>query len=106
MGQAATPPGWPCTSPSRTSSCCQRRPARGLVRRQGHPRHALGGDPFGLIVVQFFLAYAACSAAIVGVLHGLNALAIFAFALLAARGAAKLAPAPAPEPSSPPGIAA
>ena len=34
--------------------------------------------PLGLVVVQFFLAYAAYSAAIVGVLHGLNALAIFA----------------------------
>jgi hypothetical protein len=41
--------------------------------------------PLGLVVVQFFLAYAAYSAAIVGVLHGLNALAIFAVALLAGR---------------------
>lgn len=51
--------------------------------------------PFGLIVVQFLLAYAAYSAAIVGVLHGLNALAIFAVALLAARRVAKTTPAPA-----------
>jgi len=45
--------------------------------------------PLGLIVVWFFFAYAAYSAAIVGVLHGLNALAIFAVALLAAGRAAK-----------------
>lgn len=41
--------------------------------------------PLGLIVVQSFLAYAAYSAAIIGALHGLNALAIFAVALLAGR---------------------
>lgn len=46
---------------------------------------------FGLVVAQFFLAYAAYSAAIVGVLHGLNALAIFAVALLAGRRAPKTA---------------
>jgi hypothetical protein len=40
-------------------------------------------------VAQFFLAYAAYSAPVVGVLHGLNALAIFAVALLAARRAAR-----------------
>jgi len=45
--------------------------------------------PLGLIVVQFFLAY---SAAIIGVLHGLNALAIFAVALLAGRRVPKTAP--------------
>jgi hypothetical protein len=48
--------------------------------------------PLGLVVVQFFLAYAAYSAAIVGVLHGLNALAIFAMALLAGRRVPKAAP--------------
>jgi hypothetical protein len=48
--------------------------------------------PLGLVVVQFFLAYAAYSAAIVGVLHGLNALAIFAVALLAGRRVPKAAP--------------
>ena len=48
--------------------------------------------PFGLIVAQFFLAYAAYSASVVGVLHGLNALAIFAVALLAGRRAVKTAP--------------
>jgi hypothetical protein len=47
--------------------------------------------PLGLIAVQFFLAYAAYSAAIVGVLHGLNALAIFAVALLAGRRVPKAA---------------
>lgn len=47
--------------------------------------------PFGLVAVQFFLAYAAYSAAIVGVLHGLNALAIFGVALLAGRRVAKTA---------------
>ena len=41
--------------------------------------------PLSLIVVQFFLAYAAYSDAIIGVLHGLNALAIFAVAFLAGR---------------------
>jgi hypothetical protein len=55
--------------------------------------------PLGLIMVQFFLAYAAYSAAIVGVLHGLNALAIFAFALLAGRRVPKTAPVA--EPSAP-----
>jgi hypothetical protein len=60
--------------------------------------------PFGLIVVQFFLAYAAYSAAIIGVLHGLNALAIFAVALLAARRAAK--PTTTAEASSPAGVSA
>ena len=38
-----------------------------------------------LVAVQFMLAYAAYSAAVVGVLHGLNALGIFAVALLAGR---------------------
>ena len=60
--------------------------------------------PLGLIVVQFFLAYAAYSAAIIGVLHGLNALAIFAVALLAARRAAK--PTTTAEASSPAGVSA
>jgi hypothetical protein len=46
---------------------------------------------FGLVVAQFFLAYAAYSAAIVGVLHGLVALAIFAVALLAGRRVPKTA---------------
>jgi hypothetical protein len=46
--------------------------------------------------VQFFLAYAAYSAAIVGVLHGLNALAIFAVALLAGRRVPKAAPVAEP----------
>jgi heme A synthase len=55
--------------------------------------------PLGLIVAQFFLAYAAYSAAIVGVLHGLNALAIFAVALLAGRRVPKTAPVA--EPSAP-----
>jgi len=55
--------------------------------------------PLGLIMVQFFLAYAAYSAPIVGVLHGLNALAIFAVALLAGRRVPKTAPLP--EPSAP-----
>jgi hypothetical protein len=41
--------------------------------------------PFGLVVAQFFLAYAAYSAPVAGLLHGLNALAVFAVALLAAR---------------------
>ena len=45
--------------------------------------------PLGLIVVQFILAYAAYSTAIIGVLHGLNALAIFAVALLAGRPGAE-----------------
>ena len=49
--------------------------------------------PLGLIVGQFLLAYAAYSAAIIGVLHGLNALAIFAVALLAGRRVPKTAPA-------------
>jgi hypothetical protein len=52
--------------------------------------------PLGLIVVQFFLAYAAYSAAIIGVLHGLNALAIFAVALLAGRRVPKTAPVAKP----------
>lgn len=52
--------------------------------------------PLGLVVVQFFLAYAAYSAAIVGVLHGLNALAIFAIALLAGRRVPKAAPVAEP----------
>ena len=52
--------------------------------------------PLGLVVVQFFLAYAAYSAAIVGVLHGLNALAIFAVALLAGRRVPKAAPVAEP----------
>ncbi len=52
--------------------------------------------PLGLVVVQFFLAYAAYSAAIVGVLHGLNALAIFAVALLAGRRVPKAAPVAKP----------
>ena len=47
--------------------------------------------PLGLIVAQFFLAYAAYSAPVVGVLHGLNALAIFAVALLAGRRVPKTA---------------
>lgn len=55
--------------------------------------------PLGLIVVQFFLAYAAYSAAIIGVLHGLNALAIFAAALLAGYRVPKAAPVT--EPSAP-----
>jgi hypothetical protein len=55
--------------------------------------------PLGLIMVQFFLAYAAYSAPIVGVLHGLNALAIFAIALLVGRRVPKTAPLP--EPSAP-----
>ena len=52
--------------------------------------------PLGLVVVQFFLAYAAYSAAIIGVLHGLNALAIFAVALLAGRRVPKTAPVAEP----------
>jgi len=55
--------------------------------------------PFGLVVAQFFLAYAAYSAAIIGALHGLNAIAIFAVALLAGRRVPKTAPLP--EPSAP-----
>ena len=47
--------------------------------------------PIGLVVAQFFLAYAAYSAPVVGVLHGLNALAIFAVALLAGRRVPKSA---------------
>ena len=47
--------------------------------------------PFGLVVAQFFLAYAAYSAAIVGALHGLVAIAIFAVALLAGRRVPKTA---------------
>jgi hypothetical protein len=43
-------------------------------------------------VVQVFLAYAAYSYAIIGVLHGLNALAIFAVALLAGRRVPKTTP--------------
>jgi len=58
--------------------------------------------PFGLIVVQFFLAYTAYDVAIVGMLHGLNALAIFAVALLAARRVAK--PTTTAEASSPAGV--
>ena len=49
--------------------------------------------PLGLIAAQFFLAYAAYSAAIIGALHGLNALAIFAVALLAGRRVPRTAPA-------------
>jgi hypothetical protein len=52
--------------------------------------------PLGLVVGQFFLAYAAYSAAIAGVLHGLNALAIFAVALLAGRRVPTAAPAAGP----------
>ena len=52
--------------------------------------------PLGLVVVQFFLAYAAYSAAVIGVLHGLNALAIFAVALLAGRRVPKAAPVAEP----------
>ena len=48
--------------------------------------------PLILIVVQFLLAYTAYSYAIIGVLHGLNALAIFAVALLAGRRVPKTAP--------------
>ncbi|MGN6813166.1 MAG: hypothetical protein ACTHMP_20050 [Thermomicrobiales bacterium] len=48
--------------------------------------------PFILIAAQFFLAFAAYSNAIVGVLHGLNALAIFAVALLAGHRVPKTAP--------------
>ena len=55
--------------------------------------------PLGLVVAQFALAYAAYSTAIVGVLHGLNALAIFAVALLAGRRVPKTAPVA--EPSAP-----
>jgi hypothetical protein len=55
--------------------------------------------PLGLIALQFFLAYAAYSAAIIGMLHGLNALAIFAIALLAGRRVRKTASAA--EPSAP-----
>jgi hypothetical protein len=47
--------------------------------------------PLALIVAQFFLAYAAYSHAIIGVLHGLNALAIFAVALLAGHRVPKTA---------------
>ena len=47
--------------------------------------------PLVLIAVQFVLAYAANSAAIIGVLHGLNALAIFAVALLAGHRVPKTA---------------
>jgi hypothetical protein len=54
--------------------------------------------PLGLVVVQFFLAYAAYSAAIVGVLHGLNALAIFAVALLAGRRVPRRRPRPSRRP--------
>ena len=54
--------------------------------------------PLGLVVVQFFLAYAAYSAAIVGVLHGLNALAIFTVALLAGRRVPKAAQRPSRRP--------
>jgi hypothetical protein len=52
--------------------------------------------PLGLIMVQFFLAYAAYSTPIVGALHGLNALTIFAVALLAGRRVPKTAPLPEP----------
>jgi hypothetical protein len=54
--------------------------------------------PLGLIVVQFFLVYAAYSAAIVGVLHGLNALAIFAVALLAGTGCRRQRPSRSHQP--------
>jgi hypothetical protein len=52
--------------------------------------------PLVLIAAQFFLAYAAYSTAIIGVLHGLNALAIFAVALLAGRRVPKTAPVAEP----------
>ena len=52
--------------------------------------------PLGLVAAQFFFAYAAYSAAIVGALHGLNALAIFAVALLAGRRVPKTAAAAEP----------
>lgn len=50
----------------------------------------------GLIGLQFMLAYAAYDTAVIGVLHGLNALAIFAVALLAARRVPKTASAAEP----------
>jgi hypothetical protein len=52
--------------------------------------------PLVLIVAQFFFAYAAYSAAIIGALHGLNALAIFAVALLAGRRVPGTAPVTEP----------
>jgi heme A synthase len=46
-----------------------------------------------LVVLQFMLAYTAYGTAIVGALHGVNALAIFAVSLQAGRRVSKTAPA-------------
>jgi len=46
-----------------------------------------------LVVLQFMLAYAAYGTAVIGALHGLNALAIFAVSLQAGRRVSKTAPA-------------
>ena len=60
--------------------------------------------PLGLVVVQFVLAYAAYSTAIIGALHGLNALTIFGAALLAGRRVSKTAPAAESSASSSPNL--
>src|SRR5262249_40506577 len=51
------------------------------------------GAVFGLVVLQVMLAYIAFGVAIVGVLHGINALALFAVAVIAGRRAAAGSPA-------------
>ena len=54
------------------------------------------GLALGLVVLQFLLAFAAMAVPVVGVLHGLNALAIFGVALLAGRRVPKAAPVAEP----------
>ena len=68
------------------------RATGGVVRREDRTWRALGGDPVRPGRGAVLPRYAAYSAAIIGVLHGLNALAIFAVA--ARRIAWPLRPAP------------
>lgn len=57
------------------------------------------GTVFGLVVLQVMLAFFAFGASVVGLLHGVNALALFTTAVLAGR---RVGPAadPAPEPAA------
>jgi heme A synthase len=54
------------------------------------------GALFGLVVLQVMLAYVAFGAAVVGLLHGVNALALFATAVLAGRRVMRAVDTPAP----------
>jgi len=63
-----------------------------FARRHGATKWALG--VFGLVALQYVLAVFSFGMPALGVLHGLNALAVFSVALLAGRRAYRVEPTP------------